>query len=262
LGQNILEQISIDNEKDGLAKEQGYYVIRIDCKISDMEYIKNSILTKKDMSKLFDLDKINWNKCHEFACSSRIKEACNLWNNGTTDIKQIAKIMNMHCGTINKYLKQGYFLKWCDYMVSDDLVKYNIEKVSKLWENGINNIKEICDITKLFEKTVVKYLKEGTKQGICTYNPQKEIMRAISTNWKNNMKKFICIENGYIYDNVKECINYFYNNYQITLIQSCISNVCLSKNSHHKGFHFKFISDLTEEEIKQIQDNTKLNLFA
>lgn len=255
----LSQQQYIDSEKDKLANEHNIKVIRIDCKLSDLKYMKESITNNRELNELFDFNYIDWLQCEEFALSNRVKEACDLWNSGIKTTKEIAKIMKLAQGTINRYLQQGYELKWCDYRKPKILAQYNIEKVSKIWESGIHNIKEICAITKLYERTVNKYLKEGEKQGICTYNPQKEIMRTISTNWNNNMKQFICVENGKIFENAKECIDYFNKIHDIQLIQSSISSVCLNKSLHHKGYHFKYTLDLTEEEIKQIQENAKLN---
>jgi len=64
-GKTAEETKNIDNYKDLKAKEYGIEVIRIDCLISDLEYIKNNILHSK-LNNIFDLNNIDWLKCHEF----------------------------------------------------------------------------------------------------------------------------------------------------------------------------------------------------
>jgi hypothetical protein len=255
----LVEQIYIDTEKDRLAEKHNIKIIRINCGKSELAFMKDSILNNKEINELFDLSDIDWLQCHQFALSNRVKEACDIYNNGIYRTEDIAKIMKMAQGTINKYLKQGYELNWCEYRVPSEFARYNIKIVCNMWNNGVKNIKQICKLSKLYEKTVVKYLKEGAKQGICTYNPQEEINKAISGNWKDRMRQFICIENGIIFNNAKECIKYFKENFNIKLIQGSISKVCLGKSSYHKGYHFKYVSDLTEEQIKGIQEKAKLN---
>ena len=60
-------------------KEDNYIVI--DCRYSELEWIKEHILNS-NLAKIFDLSNIDWLKCHEFACCTRVKEACDLWESG------------------------------------------------------------------------------------------------------------------------------------------------------------------------------------
>lgn len=64
-----------DELKDKLAKENNIYVIRIDCKISDMNYIKTNILNSQ-LNKIFDLSNIDWLKCDDYAQRNIVKEVC------------------------------------------------------------------------------------------------------------------------------------------------------------------------------------------
>ena len=105
----------IDDIKDRLADKYGIKVIRIDCKESDLNYIKDKIL-KSELNKMFDLSNINWLKCEEFALNNLIKQACKYKrNNPDLTTVQIGKIMNMCKITIQRYLKKGNLLGWCEY---------------------------------------------------------------------------------------------------------------------------------------------------
>ena len=116
-GQTKEESKVIDNYKDKLAKEHNIKVIRIDCGYNNLNrfnFVKNNILKSK-LNNLFDLSKINWLKCEEFALSNLIKKACSYWNQGIHSTKEISKMMNLDITTIGKYLKKGVKINWCDY---------------------------------------------------------------------------------------------------------------------------------------------------
>lgn len=86
--------------------EERYVVL--DCYKSDMQYIKHSIMSS-NLPLLLDFveSDIDWNKCDEFATSSRVYEACCYWNKGVKDYKEIALLMKMHQETIKRYIKKG-----------------------------------------------------------------------------------------------------------------------------------------------------------
>jgi len=150
----------IDNYKDIKAKEHGIGIIRIDCDKSELEYIKYNILNSQ-LNKLFDLTKIDWLKCHEYACKSLVKEVCDLWNIGVRNTLEISKITNINRKTATRYLKQGAELKWCGYDAKEELkknMKQTNEKKKKrsviqLDLNGkyIAEFESIADIKKLIK---------------------------------------------------------------------------------------------------------------
>ena len=107
----------IDDIKTQLAINNGCVVIRIDCRKSEMRYIKNSILNSC-LSDIFDLSDIDWISCEEASRSSLIYEVCNFYN--TTDnkkIKNIANALNLSDVTVRKYLRVGADLNMCNYTV-------------------------------------------------------------------------------------------------------------------------------------------------
>lgn len=128
-GQSAKESRYIDNMKDKLALENSYKVIRIDCKKSELEYIKQNILNSK-LNKIFNLNNIDWIKCEEFALSNRVKEACDLWNSGIESTKEIGEIMRLRYKTICAYLNKGTKLGWCNY-------KGN-RKTVEIFKNGVS----------------------------------------------------------------------------------------------------------------------------
>jgi hypothetical protein len=113
---NDLIEIQVtDKYKKSLAKENRItnYIV-IDCRYSELEYIKNNILNSK-LADLFDLSKINWLRCHEFACSSLVKTVCGLWESEINNTLEISNKLKIGRNTVIRYLKQGVKLGWCNY---------------------------------------------------------------------------------------------------------------------------------------------------
>lgn len=122
--------LSEEQENDRLKRElalnngiENYIVI--DCRKSDMEYIKQNILKSK-LNKLFDLSQIDWLKCEEFALSNLVKEICDYWNNKeewetTQTIAENNSWGIVDRATIRKYLKKGTKLGWTNYNPKEEM---------------------------------------------------------------------------------------------------------------------------------------------
>ena len=115
----------IDDYKDKLAVEHNIIVIRIDSKISELEYIKDKILNS-ELNNIFNLSKVNWLKCEEFALSNLVKKACEYKrDNPDMTTTQIGKIMNISRTTIKKYLKKGTKIwDWISYDAKEEMRKH------------------------------------------------------------------------------------------------------------------------------------------
>ena len=124
-----------DVDKEWLARENGIenYII-IDCRKSELKWIKNNIMNSK-LPKLlgFKEKDVDWVKCVEYACTSLVRVACDLWKGGINDTLEISKIIKVSRVTAVKYLKQGFELGWCDYY------NPNKQKVICLTTNEIFN---------------------------------------------------------------------------------------------------------------------------
>jgi len=134
-GRSLKEEVENDKFKDELAKDNGVqnYII-IDCRQSDLDFIKNSILNHKQFNSLIDTSNVDWEECYIFSLSTRVKEACDSWNNGVHSSVKIAMMMKLSKSTIQKYLNRGVELNWCDY---------NAKNVQKM--NGNINILKATD---------------------------------------------------------------------------------------------------------------------
>lgn len=100
----------IDKYKDKIAQENGYEVIRIDCRYKNisnrMNYIKNSIYNSK-LNDLLNLNCIDWELCNIKSLQSKNIETINIFKYQTKYIDEIAIIVGIKERTVIKYLKEA-----------------------------------------------------------------------------------------------------------------------------------------------------------
>ena len=121
-GQTAEQSKVIDDYKDRLAKEHNIDVVRVDCDYqfsNSFKTIKQNIIDSI-LGELFNLSKIDWLRCEEFALSNLVKQACDYWNSGIHKTKGIAKIMKLSKNTIISYLKKGSLIEWCNYNAKEE----------------------------------------------------------------------------------------------------------------------------------------------
>lgn len=119
-GRTLQEEIDNDKNKMQLAITNGFvadrYII-IDCRISSVEYIKNSIVGNAFFQK-YDLSVVKWDECAKNAMSSYAIRAQHMWDNGSK-IEEIALTLKIERHTVQKYLKQGADIGMCTYSVTE-----------------------------------------------------------------------------------------------------------------------------------------------
>ena len=110
-GKTLEEEQENDRVKKELALANGInkYIV-IDCRRSEMEWIRGSILNS-ELAKLFSLSKIDWIKCEKFALPNLVKEVCEYWNNKEEWETTVTIAKNNPWGikvesTILKYIKK------------------------------------------------------------------------------------------------------------------------------------------------------------
>lgn len=143
------ECITVDKWKDEQHILNGINVIRINCFVSDMDYIKSSILNS-ELIKYFNMKHIEWLECDKFALKNIVKEVCVAWNNKKPEETtiNIGNMFGMSGNTVNKYLKSGLEHKWCDYDSQKELKKARkkavetsvrlSEKMVEIFKDGVS----------------------------------------------------------------------------------------------------------------------------
>ena len=141
----LKEQQEIDKTKEQLALNNGVenYIV-IDCRKSEIEWIKNSILNSK-LGIFLKLDKIDWNKCGEFALKNLIKEVCEYWDKHPYEktLKEIGRIFGIHEITVKKYLLKGKEIGMCSFDKDENRRLSRIRNMKKVHDNFIKKQIEV-----------------------------------------------------------------------------------------------------------------------
>ena len=112
-GDDGSESIKVDMYKDEMASKMGLTIIRIDCFISDSDFIKDNIL-KSRMSEFFSLNNVDFLLCHKNAISSYKIKVCEKWNE-CHDMETLLKNFKFARATMIKWLTQCAKYNMCDY---------------------------------------------------------------------------------------------------------------------------------------------------
>ena len=122
------ESTFIDSQKDRLALQNGYKMIRIPALQSNLEYMRQSILSSP-LSDMYDLSMVNWKDCALYAASSLVLECAKLWN-VYHRAKYVAEHVHRRQETVVRYLNQAAKLGLCDYDGTKERVKSALRTVA------------------------------------------------------------------------------------------------------------------------------------
>ena len=158
-GRSLKEEQANDRYNKHLAKKNGikrYYTI--DCRKSELEYMKNNII--KTLGHLFDLSNIDWELAWEKSQNSLCVEAWKLYDKyEIKDVTKISEILNIDYSVTLNYLKRGAECGKCSYSVEESK-KRGYKKMSET----INGTAVICKFgnnIKIFKKIThgINYFK-------------------------------------------------------------------------------------------------------
>ncbi|XZH34234.1 hypothetical protein ACSW8L_16055 (plasmid) [Clostridium perfringens] len=253
-GRTLEEEQTNDKYKKEIALQNGIkHYIELDCRESNMEWIKSSIL-KSELNKLFDLSNIDWKQSAKFANKNIIKEVCDYWNNrkdGET-IVDIAETFNIAQTSARNYLKRGNKLGWCEYKKTQEYINNNmidkIKKVCEYWNNKREN-ETTVDLGKIFnlnKSTITNYLKRGTELGWCKYDPKEEIRKCGEKSGGYNKRKVEIFKDNQslgVFSSCSELERQSERLFGVKLLHSAISRVCSNKALQYKGFTFKYVEE-------------------
>lgn len=230
---NARNESANDAYKRDLAFDNGVkHYVELDCRNSDFNYIKESILNS-DLSTLFDLNDVDWNQVGANALKSKVLDVCELYNSGVKSTIKISEMLKLDITTVRDYLGRCADVGLCDY--SKDRHKKIIcvdtgevyPSLQSVGEAGFNmsQVSECC------------HGKAMTCGGYnwCFYEeyyPDTYVMKKPSVD--NAPKRVLCIETGKIYEKLTQVKE---DGFSV----SAVSGVCHGKLQHHKKRHFKYI---------------------
>ena len=220
------DEIENDKYKKLLAKSNGFsddtYII-IDCRRSEKEWIKNSIINS-NLSKKYDISKIDWDSCEKDSLSSLCIQVCKLWNQGY-DTSEIKKILNLSHKTsvVTRYLNIGTELGICNYDSSESRKHASQHTVVCLNNHKIFN--SIADAENYYHIKNISYCCTGTiktagkdpitgESLIWRYYEDyiqlssNDINRIIENSKSNKWTKVFCLNNSKVFDSAIEAARY------------------------------------------------------
>lgn len=138
------------------------YIV-IDCRYSNVEWMKENILNS-ELSTLFCLSNVDWNKCNDFTLTSMIKLTCDLWESGIKSTLEISKITKLARNTVTKYLKQGVEMGICSYDPSKQTG--SLIDVTSVVQTSLSG-KFMAKYSSMSEATKKTGIKKGTIWACC-----------------------------------------------------------------------------------------------
>lgn len=164
-----------DEYKELLLKKNGIELIRIDCRLSEKEYIRKNILDS-DLSGIFNLDSIDWDKCDEIANKSILISICRYYDeNDCPTREQMVKEFSLSKNTIASYLAIGRDLGICTYQSKDQKAnQHYIDTVNYYNSHPKAKLAEMEKIIGVNRNRIADYLRRGTKEGLCKYLSKEE----------------------------------------------------------------------------------------
>ena len=267
----LKEEQENDILKEELARKQGLQYIIIDARYSDLEYIKNSLLNIYEIQR-YDLSLIDWLKCHEYACSSLVKVACDYWNNGVRSTTDIGNLMYLNYQTIIKYLKQGAKLDWCDYDPKEVMTNTSIingKNLKKILSKSVVQLSLNNEYIAEFENThdIERELNIfNSSISLCCRGKQKTAggyrwmykndyynninnLEPLNKKSENTSKPIIQLDMNYIY--IKEWKS-LYDANKNTNIKN-ITLCCQNKRNHAGGFKWMYKENYEAMLLEQAQ---------
>ena len=218
----------IDSEKDTIAFNNGYYVIRIEFPdLINCDNYKKSVIDSELLQyiDIFNISEDIFNDCKQFALNKTIEDTVKLYEQkkGKLLLKDMASIQGIHPDTFQRRLVAG---KNAD-MSSYELPNYNkeIEKTIQIYNEfkDLNTNKEIANMLGISTNTLRKRLVDGNNLNLIDYHPNTQ--KNISLR-KNNKIKYICLTNNRIFESQKEALKY------IGVKHAHIGDCCLGKRNY------------------------------
>lgn len=147
---------------------------------------------------------------------------------------------------LNSKLNELFGLNIVDWISCERYSYKNIMlEVCEYW-NKKKEYETSNSLTKYFplrKVTIQKYLKQGSKIGLCNYNPKNEMIKNGKNNGKANGKQIEIFKDGIslgVFESAPELERQSEKLFGVKLNSKNISAVCNGKRNHHKGFTFSF----------------------
>lgn len=189
-----------DIQKRKIAMDKGFTYIELDCRLSELNYIKKSVINNDFFVRNFDLSVIDWDLCDKNALKNILIEVCKYWehNKNSMFVSDVAKHFNIGYTTALKYIHIGNDIGLCLYDKQTEIKKTGKKR------SGINNPMYGTKLSKERKQDLLQYsIENGKKKAkqVCQYSLDDKLI-AIHESINSIKKKF-----GYVTYSITECCN-------------------------------------------------------
>ena len=233
-------QLAIDN------RIQHYIVL--DCRYSEIEWIKNSIMNSELPQLLnFSEDDIDWNKAEQDAVKNLVREVCEEWEKEKSyDYSVVGDKFHISKSTVQDYLVIGAKHGWCSYNPNWRDRSVYCFQFDKEWSRSSDASRETgvcnCDILYCCRK-VIGYAglhPETGEELIWCFPEEKETY----TPRVNKARKSVtCLET------MKEFRSGNAASKDMNIRVGLILANCRGELLSAGGYHFSFTNEVTEDKI-------------
>lgn len=172
--------------------------------------------------------------------------------------KAVNRFEHIKNNVIHSKLNELFNLSKVDWTKCEEFGCKNLMKLVCDYWNKDNDISYVEKETNLGRNTITRYLKSGTKLGICFYNSKlyhDYCSKIVSMRYNSN--PIVCLENGLVFNSCSDCKNNDEDIFNTSFNAGTLLKY-VRDNKPYKGYSFKFISDLTEEEYMKYNIEKKL----
>ena len=225
-----------DEYKKNLAIENGIeHYIELDCRISDFNYIKNSVINS-ELVNIFDMSLVNWDNVKIGSLKSLMIKACYLYNSGISSANKIAEMLNIDRSTSLDYLHKGTDMGLCNFITytnKKDMICVDTQKIYHCLDDvaadGYNpsQVSALCN-----HHPHINTVGGHNWSFLDEYDPETFVMKPYDE--RAIPKRVLCEETNKIYDKLIDVKADGFT-------PSAVSQVCNGKRNSHKHKHFKFI---------------------
>lgn len=274
-GMSLEESKEIDREKDNMAAIHNITMVRIDCRISDFDYIVKNI-KESVLGTFINLNEINYEECGIFATKNFNKLICDFYTNNTNLVpKQIASVLKVSIFKVTESLKNGTKLGWCTYDPKENArlgaLRGRLTQIEKAENIYVFDLQG--NFVKEFQSSIraEKGLSEAYNE-VYLYSRIRKVIKNETYRYKNfyffkNLEEAYEILKDITYRRMKQKINQydmsgkFVKQYDYptsaereTGIQhNQISRCCLRKHKSAGGFIWRYSDDCDDVENGEYQ---------
>lgn len=211
---SLKETQTNDMSKEMLARYNGVdnYIV-LDCRESNLEYIKKSILTS-DLANIFDMSIINWKECEEFAFINKNKKSNS--KSGIREKKKVIVFKNGEC--------KGEFNSISE-LARESEKKFGVKFI-------VSGINMCCRNKRSSHKGyIIKYKDEGYNQG-----DFKELYIR-----KKKVEVFKGNVSLGIFSSCSELSRQSFELFNVKMSLAGISRAAREDKKEYKGYQFRYI---------------------